>query len=43
MAGDFGAQAAAGEAVAPHGEAVPQVVASAVAASAVAELVVVGK
>ena len=43
MAGDSGAQAAAGEAVVPHGEAVPQVAASAEAASAVAELVVVGK
>lgn len=43
MAGDSGAQAAAGEAVVPHGEAVPQEAASAVAASAVAELVVAGK
>ena len=48
MAGDSGAQAAAGEAVVPHGEAGPQeaasaVAASAVAASAVAELVVAGK
>lgn len=43
MAGDSGAQAAAGEAEVPHGEEVPQVAASAEAASAVAELVVAGK